>query len=881
MPGWVPGRAGTKGSKKSTSSSPKPIAGCANTSMSSSSKNSNNSSSSSGSSSKRELKGARPKSASPSEGRSEGQGFSRSPVRAKTSKAQCPHGLGAGGLWTGIQMTMIALSITMVIMSIPRGQPQDVGASIYLADKVLEGLGFEKHPGKNIEPATTSGALSAQVKSSQAAGSPVRKIIGETRTAYMGQPTFSAYDCFADNHPTVLKMPSACRTGSGSKAYTGKEKMKKVEVNLFQSATTRKFTGRFCRVEKSSSSFLCGMQDWTQVLSPPIVGESETLSGPACQDMYSTGTFSDLAYHRKFPIKKEGVTVYAYTARGTLQTSGTSVYCYGNTGRILNGDVIDNSLVFQSYRITMGVIKGRREVHGHRDAVITEGPLSGVPIRSKQVTGGHVLLGTVTVLLDPSFYDDTCPLAAIRKKLTMFVIPGANVGASIGAPSTHPGDKVYDVNGKTGTPPNILHNYTLLVTGAQDLVLNLGEERKMPETCGSHRYIETSHSHVLATLNQAEDRNVELLPLDLELLEASTEYSARLDLLSYLTQLSLASLNDRYLGDTCIGNSDQLAGLLERATTETKDGVHRLVPAGEVIYRLYCPKKKYGAEWMQSAQNCSELLPVRLLSGSGELMGQQLFMLPQTRYVTRHQSQQACPDLPSAFVGDDGQFYIWAEGRLKLADPQPGREADFNHLLPTGLPDFTGQVAGGREIYTRQEEDKMISRLDFGIFIHGQQDNTLAHQEREGPAGGMGAGSGSSRTWVTLPGVTMDGQLLEHPAMEPVKWLWARVGLPIWHLLLTLGALGGLASGLSWAWGLVLQVRSLMNLGSTVRGETLSARGWDLFTLSASSSARARRIRELEGEQQEDRILRAQARVLSATRALSATSLHHQEMGSM
>ena len=776
---------------------------------------------------------------------------------------------------------MIALSITMVIMSIPGGQPQDAGSSIYLADKILEGLGFEKHPGKDAESVLVNGSPSMQAKSSRAAGPQVQRVPGEARAIYSGPTTFSAYDCYADTHPTVLKMPSACRTGSGSKVYTGKEKMKKVNVNLFQAASTRKFTGRFCRVEKSSSSFLCGMQDWTQVLSPPVVGESETISGPACQDMYTTGTFSDLTYHRKFPIKTEGVTVYAYTARGTLQTSGTSVYCYGNTGRILNGDVIDNSLVFMSYRVTMGVIKGRREVHGHRDGVITEGPLSGVPIRSKEVTGGHVLLGTVTVLLDPSFYDETCPLAGIRKRLTMFVIPGANVGATARAPSTHPGDKVYDVNGKTGTPPRNLHNYTLLVTGAQDLVLNLGEERKMPETCGGHRYLETSHSHVLATLNQAEDRDIELLPLDLELLEASTEYSARLDLLSYITQLSLANLNDRYLGDTCIGNSDQLAGLMERASTETSDGgVHRLVPAGEIIYRLHCPKKRYGAEWAQSPQNCSELLPVRLLSGSGELMGQQLFMLPQTRYVTRHQNQQACPDLPSAFVGDDGRYYIWAEGGLKLANPQPVREADFNHLLPTGLPDFTGQVAGGQEIYTREEEDEMISRLDFGIFIHGQREDTLSYQGREGPAGGLEAGSGGSRTWVTLPGVTMDGQLLEHPAMEPVRWLWARVGLPIWHLLLTLGALGGLASGISWIWGLILQVQSLVRLGSTIRGGTLSSRGWDLFTLSASSSARARRIREMEGEQQEDRILRAQARVLSATRALSATSLH-QETGSM
>merc|ERR1711963_363529 len=74
--------------------------------------------------------------------------------------------------------------------------------------------------------------------------------------------------------------------------------------------------------EKSSSAFLCGTQDWTQVLSPPKVGESEVLSGHACRDMLTSKTFVDLTYHRKFSIKVPGVTVRAYTARGTLQASG-------------------------------------------------------------------------------------------------------------------------------------------------------------------------------------------------------------------------------------------------------------------------------------------------------------------------------------------------------------------------------------------------------------------------------------------------------------------------------------------------------------------------------------------------------------------------------
>ena len=75
------------------------------------------------------------------------------------------------------------------------------------------------------------------------------------------------------------------------------------------------------------------------------------------------------------------------------------------------------------------------------------------------------------------------------------------------------------------------------------------------------------------------------------------------------------------MGDTCIGDPDQLASLLEKASLEDDDRVHRLVPAGEVVYRVACPKKRYGAT---GGGNCSELLPVKELSPLGKLEGEQV-----------------------------------------------------------------------------------------------------------------------------------------------------------------------------------------------------------------------------------------------------------------
>ena len=54
-------------------------------------------------------------------------------------------------------------------------------------------------------------------------------------------PSFLGFDCFADKTPNVLKMPTACRTSAGGRKYSGREKMARAKVNLFQLAETRKF----------------------------------------------------------------------------------------------------------------------------------------------------------------------------------------------------------------------------------------------------------------------------------------------------------------------------------------------------------------------------------------------------------------------------------------------------------------------------------------------------------------------------------------------------------------------------------------------------------------------------------------------------------------
>ena len=318
-----------------------------------------------------------------------------------------------------------------------------------------------------------------------------------------------------------------------------------------------------------------------------------------------------------------------------------------------------------------------------------------------------------------------------------------------------------------------------------------------------------------------------------------------------------------------------MAGILEKASMETADAVNRFIPAGEMIYRVHCRKQRYGADWI-NPRNCSELLPIRALTAARQLVGDQLYLLPQTRYTTRHQKIQECPDLPAAFLGDDNIYYMWKGGRLQVLSPQPKEELKLDHILLTGLPDLVSKMAAGQEIYTTEREEDMASRLDFGVYVHGDQSSTMHRtpdSSEEGRSGSTGSGSGSSSSWSRLPGIVSDMEKIKSPAATAMSWMWSKMGLPLWHLMTTVGALAGLATGVSWAWGFFAQAKTLLTLGSTLQGRTMPARAMDALSLTASSSARAQRIRDLEGERHEDRVLRAQARVLSTTRALSNTSL--------
>ena len=134
------------------------------------------------------------------------------------------------------------------------------------------------------------------------------------------------------------------------------------------------------------------------------------------------------------------------------------------------------------------------------------------------------------------------------------------------------------------------------------------------------------------------------------------------------------------------------------------------------------------------------------------------------------------------------------------------------------------------------------------------------------------AGGGSA--WASLPGVAFDPEIIAHPALTPVTWLWQKIGAPIFHLLLTLGSVGGLLSIGGWLYEVVQQLKDMARVGAGLRGNNATGKSLDLLGLCLSSSFRAQRIREGEQDLQAARMVRAQERVRAA---ISASSLPVQD----
>ena len=712
---------------------------------------------------------------------------------------------------------------------------------------------------------------------------------------YQG-PEFVGYDCYQDPSPVRFQLPSLCRDKSGHPVYGLKDKYVKHKVNLFQLLETYNFEAQFCALEESSHDFLCGWQSWGELLSPPRDGVPVAISPMACKQMWSRKVYVDEAYGKSFPLQ-EGQNVFAYQARGSLQVSGESVWCSGSTGRIstgqvkaivyiydhatLNhsGEIISKSMLFKSVRVTLGRLKGRREFSGKGRAVITEGELAGTAIEPDQVTGRALVMGQVTIILGSSYFKSECPLAVIRQGLTMYKVPVP--GSKSHKLTARPGDRMYgqlhDTERELGTPN--LRPWVLLLSQASDLVINLGEEFKTPQQCGGLRGLfETSHAHIIASLDsETEVKDMDLLPVDLELVSAS-DYSARLDLLSYLTSVAIHQLENKEAQEVCLGDPKEVFEALRRTDSQSGQGRRRYLTAGEMIIQAQCTEVVLGHSLLASSvlDNCTGMLAVRKLNNKGILEGQQWWLAPSTRYISRSAESRHCQGFYPAFRDSEGVYWEVQEDSLVRADPQPRSSMKLASLQPEALPDLVDSVAGGKDIFTREQREKVMEELDFSVFLQGPSSITMQVAKPVYKDSGSRSGSAGSSVGA-VPGWAESKGYLSSSLASPLVYLWNTLGAPLLHFLVTIGSFCGLALGISSLWRCCHEMYKLIQAGGRLRGQGLLTMGADALALGLSATTRQARIREAENQAAEQRILYSMARGRRGSRAVLSSGVQSMQ----
>ena len=188
-------------------------------------------------------------------------------------------------------------------------------------------------------------------------------------------------------------------------------------------------------------------------------------------------------------------------------------------------------------------------------------------------------------------------------------------------------------------------------------------------------------------------------------------------------------------------------------------------------------------------------------------------------------------------------------------------------LQPEALPDLVDSVAGGQDIYTKEQREKVMEELDFSVFVQGPSSATMqvakpVYRNVGCRSGSPGASSGM------VPGWADSKEYLSSALASPLVYLWNTLGAPLLHFLVTIGSFSGLALGVSSLWNSCHELVRLVRAGGRLREGGILARGADVLALGLSPTTRRARIREAEGRAAEHRILYSLARDRRGSRAV-------------
>ena len=481
------------------------------------------------------------------------------------------------------------------------------------------------------------------------------------------QEKLYGYDCLARPDKTQVFSMSRSRTARCKPQKTSsRQRLEHKVFDVFQYQRVTEVSILSCAVDISRFQGTCGMFDHWSWDAPPHISVPQSLTVRECQQLHE-----ERVLHwgdQRFPLKIGDNSINVIES-GSLRydAKGASVTCTGSEARLEQEgkEVVEAALTMEHLRVKLTREKGQKLLAEPRTLIITSGAHHGVQWSRQEVARGGVQLGSVTFVLEASELNQvpTCPLALLRHQVKMTRVSKGSATPSL-----------------LRTPTNISSSdpkiqISAVVWTNSKLAVHQLDPITLPAPCGSGTYFKTNHANILISENTSPEALSAIKNNALNYLTLSNlAESSRNDLVHFHVEQLFANMTDQIEALQCASPLEQM---YNRDSTEDEIRV-RYVEAGEVVFRLLCPRVEVRpgrGEMARDEQICTKQMPVHTPSSS---KAQVMFLEPGSRYLMTSSKILPCSVhqlAPTVYETNSGNFiyhngsgihYLQAEVKQKL-----------------------------------------------------------------------------------------------------------------------------------------------------------------------------------------------------------------------
>ena len=612
------------------------------------------------------------------------------------------------------------------------------------------------------------------------------------------QERLYGYDCLARPDKTQVfsmgQTRARCKRPSNPTPHHLEHKV----FDVFQYQRVEEVTLLSCEISISRFVGTCGMFDHWAWDSPPQISVSQSLSTRECTQLHEERVLHWSG--QKYPIKMGANAISAIEA-GSLRydAQGATVVCTGNEARLERegSQVVEAALVMEHLKVTLTREKGEKLLSDPRTLVITSGSHHGVEWSRHEVDKGGAQLGTVTFVLEASHLNQApkCPLALLRNQVKMTRVSRSSSSSPLRDPAAvNLSDPMLQV--------------TAVVWTNSQLAVHQLDPVSLPATCGTGLFYKTNHNNILLSENTSPEAMSSIKNNALNYLTLSNlADSSRNDLVHFHVEELFANLTEQIEDLQCVGTLEQMYNSEPASGDQVKV---RYVEAGEVVFRLLCPRVEIlpgrGPEAAGGEQVCTKQIPVHTQSSSTH---QVMYLEAGSRYLMTSSKILPCSVhqlAPTVYEANSGNFIYFNGSKVLYLNAEVKQTLDLQRKFSRiELFDINKDVdLTGLESAQQLEQSSLFMEYNRFLEVDQRQDLDGSPSVQHARTSG---GQSVHSWWLQSHGMASD---LSQEALAVVGFSWIT---KVWRFVTeTLASLRPLAT----IGGMIYFIRIIVSILSKI-----------------------------------------------------------------